>query len=219
MPHCRIDHITITSPSLESGSAFVLECLGVTPQPGGEHPRMGTHNVLLRLGDAMFLEVIAINPAAAKPPRPRWFALDELSRDASPRLSCWVARTPDVHESAAAASEDLGRIEPQSRGALEWLISIPEDGRPPLGGVAPALIQWQTHTHPATNMQDLGCTLEALDLLHPEPQRVQSLLASLDLAEPGVSLSVKEAAEAGLVAYIRTPGGLRTIGAPGQLRP
>ena len=26
-------------------------------QPGGEHPDMATHNWLLRLGDALFLEV------------------------------------------------------------------------------------------------------------------------------------------------------------------
>ena len=59
-----IDHLTITAPSLERGAAFVAEALGVALQPGGEHPRMGTHNQLLRLGDDCYLEVIAANPVA-----------------------------------------------------------------------------------------------------------------------------------------------------------
>jgi len=135
---CTIDHITITAPSLEAGAALVRQCLGVAPQRGGQHPRMGTHNLLLRLGEAMFLEVIAIDPEAPAPSRPRWFALDELAADAQPRLSCWVARTPDIRAAAAAACEPLGHVEPMSRGALNWLITLPrtaghrsvESGRP-----------------------------------------------------------------------------------------
>ncbi|WP_423836785.1 VOC family protein [Stutzerimonas stutzeri] len=105
---CRIDHITITAPSLSKGSDLVYESLGVRPQQGGEHPRMGTHNLLLRLGDSIFLEVIAINHAAARTLHARWFHLDALPPDAPPRLACWVARTPSIHESTSAATEPLG---------------------------------------------------------------------------------------------------------------
>lgn len=212
MPHCRIDHITITSPSLEAGSDLMHECLGVRPFPGGEHPRMATHNMLLRLGESMFLEVIAANPDAERPSCPRWFALDDVTASTKPRLACWVARTEAIHESAAVATEALGRIEPMSRGSLAWLITIPEDGSLPLGGVAPALIQWHASTHPATGMQDIGCSLVALELLHPEPQRMNALLESLHFSEPSVSVSVVESATPGLVAHIRTPEGLQTIG-------
>lgn len=48
---------------------------------------MGTHNLMLRLGDSSYLEIIAINPAAPAPGRPRWFALDRLAGDGSPRLA------------------------------------------------------------------------------------------------------------------------------------
>ena len=213
MSQCRIDHITITSPSLQAGSDFVFECLGVRPGPGGEHPRMGTHNLLLRLGESMFLEVIAANPEAAKPSRSRWFALDELTQDAKPRLACWVARTQDIHASTISATEALGDIEPMSRGGLEWLITIPKDGSLPLVGAAPALVQWSVAVHPAASMQDLGCSLVALDVLHPSPQRLDALLSSLGLDEPSVQVSVLESPVPGLVAHIRTPSGLRTIGA------
>ena len=87
---CEIDHLVVTAPTLESGADHVWQALGVRPGPGEQHPRMGTHNLLLRLGESQFLEVIAPDPAAARPDRPRWFALDELAPDATPRLAGWV---------------------------------------------------------------------------------------------------------------------------------
>jgi hypothetical protein len=78
MSACSIDHVTVTAPTLAGGAEFVRKALGVAPQAGGEHPRMGTHNLLLKLGDSMFLEVIAPNPNAPAPARPRWFALDTI---------------------------------------------------------------------------------------------------------------------------------------------
>ena len=71
-----IDHLVIAVRSLEDGVAYITEQLGVLPVPGGEHPRMGTHNALVRLGDTTYLEVIAANPGAATPQRARWFGLD-----------------------------------------------------------------------------------------------------------------------------------------------
>ena len=60
---------------------------------GGAHPLMGTHNHLLRLGETLFLEVIAPDPAAGPSLRPRWFALDDprvrAELTASPRLTTW----------------------------------------------------------------------------------------------------------------------------------
>jgi hypothetical protein len=56
---------------------YVRQTLGVSPQAVGEHPRMGTHNYLLKLGEKFYFEVIAINPNASQPNRPRWFELDE----------------------------------------------------------------------------------------------------------------------------------------------
>jgi len=209
---CCIDHITITSPSLEVGSEWVYERLGVRPQRGGEHPRMGTHNLLLRLGDSMFLEVIAVDAAAPAPSRARWFELDALAPEANPRLACWVVSTADIRKSVAEAPEALGLVEPMSRGNLEWLMSIPEDGSLPLGGVAPTLIQWPASTHPAGGLQDQGCQLVALELLHPHPARVSDLLRCLGGVEPGVPVSLREAGAPGLVAHIRTPLGLRTLG-------
>jgi catechol 2,3-dioxygenase-like lactoylglutathione lyase family enzyme len=213
MHPCQLDHITITAPTLAQGAAFVRDALGVELQPGGEHPRMGTHNLLLRLGDDLFLELIAVNPAAPAPGRPRWFALDTQHPHAPPRLSNWVARTHDIRSAAAAASEALGEIEPITRGALQWLITIPADGSLPMDGIAPALIEWQAPVHPASSLQDAGCSLHSFEALHPEPDRVTALLATLGLDKTVRVSPLPAGARPHLVARIHTPTGLRTIGA------
>jgi len=71
-----IDHLVIAAPDLASGTAHVADVLGIAPQGGGAHPRMGTHNRVLGMFGGMYLEVIAIDPEAAAPQRPRWFGLD-----------------------------------------------------------------------------------------------------------------------------------------------
>lgn len=211
MPRCHIDHITVAAPSLAAGSAFVQQALGVAPQTGGEHPRMGTHNLLLRLGDSLFLEVISPNPNAPSPGRPRWFGLDDLRSDSMPALATWVARTADIRSSVANSSEALGNIEPMSRGALNWLITIPVDGSIPLDGVAPALIEWHTEIHPAAKLQDHGLSLAMLEILHPEPERISRLLASIEIDGPLSVVPLSDGVAPYLIAHINTPQGLRKL--------
>ncbi len=72
----QLDHLSIIAPSLADGVAHVRACLDIDVPYGRVHPDMGTHNHLLRLGDDVYLEIIAVDPersAAAAPPlvRPR----------------------------------------------------------------------------------------------------------------------------------------------------
>ena len=221
MPHCELDHLAVTAPALQAGVDWVYQVLGVAPDGGGEHPAMGTHNRLLRLGESTYLEVIAINPAAPTPDRPRWFGLDALTPDAPPRLRTWIARSDDIVASLAAAGEMLGTVTPMGRGALQWLITIPDDGKPTMGGVAPALIQWQgVLPHPATGLPDHGLRLRALELLHPRPHRVMALLQALGVQGP---VQVRRSADgdgSSLMAHIDTPQGLRSLSVvTGDARP
>lgn len=209
MSRCYMDHIVVTAPSLELGAEFVRQTLGVAPQAGGEHPRMGTHNLLLRLGESLYLEVISPNPGAPSPQRPRWFGLDSMRPESQPMLAAWVARTVDIQSAVSASSEILGDIEPMSRGSLNWLITVPAEGAVPLHGVAPALIEWHTETHPAAGLQDYGLSLAKLEIFHPEPERISRFLLSIDFDGP---LSVSPLSGTGvphLVAHINTPGGPR----------
>lgn len=211
MGSCSLDHLVITAPSLERGANYVMRALGVPLQTGGVHERMGTHNLLLRLGDALYLEVIAPNPNAAAPQRPRWFGLDALSAVSPVSLSTWVVRTSDIEATIAVCSEQLGEIVPMSRGAYEWLISVAADGAVPVDGVAPALIEWRCDAHPSGLLQDRGLSLESLEICHPDSERMMRLLRSIGLTGPVAVKPLSEGQYPHLVALINTPQGLKRL--------
>jgi len=208
-----LDHIAVVAPDLASGADFVERALGVRPQAGGAHPRMGTHNLLLRLGGDTYLEVIAPDPAAPRPGRARWFELDRLASGSVPRLAAWVARTDDIAAARQACGAAVGEVEPMTRGALSWRITIPADGALPEGGAAPALIQWDAAAHPAAVLPDLGCSLQALDIFHPDPARILGLLQAIAFAGPAQVHGLPAGAAARLSARILTPHGPRTLSA------
>lgn len=211
MSSCSIDHIVVTSRFLEAGAKYVSGILGVTPQAGGKHPKMGTHNLLLRLGESIYLEVISPDPQAPKPDQPRWFGLDHLQPGADPGLSAWVVRCGNIDATAAACSEPLGDIQPMSRGSLHWSITIPADGFVPLDGAAPALIAWQGEVHPASTLSDFGLSLVELRIFHPQPHRVSRLLSSISLEGPVVLALPPENSAPHLLAAIATPQGPRYL--------
>lgn len=209
-----LDHIAVIAAELARGVEYVADVLGIRPGPGGQHPRMATHNQLLRLGDDCYLEVIAPDPAAAPPGHPRWFGLDELAADASPRLAVWAARCDDIAATARAAAEDLGEIIPLARDALRWSMTVPRDGRLVLGGAAPALLQWHSGGPVAGRLAGAGCALRALDVGHPEPGRVDALLDAIGFERGAVRVSALPAgASPRLIAHIATPHGVRQLGA------
>lgn len=206
-----LDHLAIVAPDLDTGCAFVTRVLGVELQPGGVHPRMGTHNRLLRLGPDTYLEVIAIDPTAQRPDRPRWFGMDQLAVDAPARLATWVARTDDIHGMSEACCAIVGNPEPMTRGELAWQITIPADGSLPLGGSVPTLIQWEQTPHPASAMVDRGCSLVALDVFDPDPGKIQALLNAINFAGAVRLHGLGAGSEPYLVAHIQTPNGLKML--------
>lgn len=202
-----LDHLVVVAPSLAAGAAFVERKLGVKLQAGGRHPRMGTHNLLLRLG-ASYLEVIVPDPDAPAPSRPRWFGLDTLSPDTLPHLAHWVARTSGLDDADAGLTGVFGAIESMSRGTLAWRISIRSDGHLPLEGAIPSLIDWGDATHPAQRLDDLGCTLQRLAITHPDPALVRRHLATIGFCGP---LTVLPGERCGLSAAIETAAGCKTL--------
>lgn len=202
-----LDHLVVTAPTLSEGVDDLQRWLGVTMQPGGEHPRMGTHNQLLRVGPSTYLEVIAVNPEAPAPSRPRWFQLDAPTRPV-PSLSTWVVRTGDIENDHRLSPVNPGTIEPMSRGDLDWKITIPEDGRLVLDGVAPSLIQWETPTLPADRLDDQGCTLIELRLEHPGIDQVRALLDQIGFDGP---VTLHSSDTPALSAVFSTPKGIVTL--------
>jgi len=212
MLRSQLDHIVITAPTLETGVKYVERRLGVRLQPGGEHPKMGTHNCLLKLGDKCYLEVIAVNPDAPKPPNLRWFELDSPDLSQPIRLATWIARTNDIHAASIASPIPLGKIESMSRGQMNWLISIPENGSLPLQGIAPTLIQWPDDIHPTTSQPESGCKLVYFEGFHPEPAKVIGVIESIGFQDHFSISALALGQKPYLTAHIQTPNGLRKLG-------
>lgn len=207
MLFAELDHITIVAPTLASGVSFVRDRLGVAPQPGGGHPRMGTHNHLMKLGPKIYLEVIAINPSAPPPARARWYGLDRLAVDQPPHLATWIVRTNAIEAAIAASPVPLGKVEEMTRGALTWRITIPQDGSLPLSGIAPTLIQWPPGVHPADKMPDSGCTLVRLEGFHPNPSQVSTMLAAIGFAGEFQVAELPRGRQPYLAAHVQSPAG------------
>lgn len=162
-----IDHLIIAADTLEAGADWCQATLGVAPGPGGQHPLMGTHNRLLNLSSAAFprcyLEIIAIDPAATAPGRPRWFGLDERP-PGPPTLWHVVARSTrlDMHRWGLIHKQaDPGLPLAASRGDFRWQILVRDDGR--RTGVLPTLIQWEG-PHPADRLPASAVQLSSLRL-------------------------------------------------------
>ena len=211
-PQCALDHLVVAATTLGAGSDWALHTLGVRAQPGGRHLAMGTHNALIGLGPRLFLEIIAIDPQATPPARPRWFDLDDPRMRAKlaegPALIHWVARTSDIDVDATRTQLDPGAILPMQRGDFTWRITVPGDGHLPAGGLVPTLIQWSDRRHPADGLPDAGVHLVALAGEHPEPAPVRAAIAALGLSE---TLKVSYGRSARLAAMLHTPRGTITL--------
>lgn len=202
----RIDHLVVVAATLDEGSAFVADALQVRPGPGGRHALMGTHNRLLSLGPECYLEVIAPDPDAAAPDRPRWFGLDTVPP--APRLAHWVAACDDLRATLGEAPLGMGEVLDLERGDLRWSMAVPRDGRLPGDGVMPALLEWTGGTGAAETLPASGCSLQTLALRHPEMERMRAEWPAL-VAMQRMDLDVGP--EPLLEARIVTPRGLRTL--------
>lgn len=203
-----IDHLVVTAPTLASGIQYVERTLGCKMQPGGQHPRMGTHNALLKIGVDCYLEVISIDPHAVVPRRKRWFELDALLPETRPRLATWVMRTNDIDRVTNSTDHALGVVEEMSRGTLEWQITIPPDGRLPFHGIAPAVIQWKDDVHPASKLGESFVSLLQLVGRHPAAQQITAQLNAAHFEGPFSVTEPLDGVPIGLTATFQTPKGL-----------
>lgn len=199
-----VDHLLYAVGDLEAGRDEVERMLGARPVLGGRHPRYGTHNALLSLGPATYLEVIAPDPGLAVPERGVLLGGD---RHAAGRLATWVLRSEsidDVFADGRAAAAGLGPIESGSRESpggtsLTWKLSDPY--ALPLDGAVPFLISWGSTPHPAASAPRPG-VLVGLGIEHPEPERVRRALSAL-----GVEMDVREGSRFQLAARVRVANG------------
>lgn len=163
----QIDHLVVAAATLEQGAAWCEATFGVGPAVGGKHALFGTHNRLLLVESEPFpsayLEIIAIDPDAPAPSRPRWFGLDDAALQtrlaaSGPCLLHVVARTTSLaaHLLALAgagvdAGETLAASRPTAQGLMQWRIAVRRDGALLYRGALPTLIEWAS-AHPASSL-------------------------------------------------------------------
>ena len=102
---------------------------------------MGTHNALIKLGPALYLEIIAIDPDGTAPPRPRWFELDTPAMQAALADAAAADRLGGAHRRhrrRVAARDDRARAVTHVRAAATVVAHHdPDDGMRAAGGVPP----------------------------------------------------------------------------------
>jgi hypothetical protein len=224
----QIDHLVVMAASLDQGVQWCEDTLGITPGPGGEHEKYGTHNRLFKIASPQFplayFEIIAINPAAVIPKRaqvPRWFDMDDAAVQKAvaqgPRLIHFVSSTEDVKAARhllRTQGIERGQVVQASRksrkGTLNWQITVREDGERLFNGCLPTLIQWgkpeatdPLRLHPRNSLPRSGVTLQSLTVSHPSGAKLQAAFDALGLADIAI-----ETGPANLVASLQTPKGL-----------
>jgi len=176
--NARIDHLVVVADSLEQGSHWCEATLGAAPVAGGGHPLMGTHNRLLAIGGERFpqtyLEIIAIDPDAPAPGRPRWMAMDDpalrAAVRAAPRFVHVVARTSMIEmvrwgliNCGLNPGVPIAAERDSPAGLLKWRITVRDDGLTECAGALPTLIEWHG-PHPCDRLPASAVQLRELTL-------------------------------------------------------
>lgn len=209
----KLDHITVIAPSLAEGVSHVRACLDLDVPFGQRHDYMGTYNHLLQLGDAVYLEIVALDPEAVGPGRSRWFGLDDQKQvkaawDEGRRLRGWVARTDSIGAVLAGREHIFGKQVALPAINSSFDFSIPDDGSLPIDGAAPSIIDRRGKQRSMATIPDRGARLRSFVLEHPDPAAVSVLYHDLKIERaPDIIKGPKLLYR----ADIETPAGLKEL--------
>lgn len=209
----KLDHLTVIAPGLVEGVAHARDCLDLDVPFGSRHDYMGTHNHRLKLGDAVYLEIVAPDPEGRHPGRPRWFGFDNHRQvwadwEAGRRLRGWVASSEAVNAVVARHAPIFGEVVPLPADAPSFAFTIPEDGTLPLDGAAPSLIDHRGDISHFATIPDLGARLSSFTLEHPDPAEISALYHALAIDRPP---HIVPGARLRYRAQIETPTGLKQL--------
>ena len=83
-------------------------------------------------------------------------------------------------------------------------MAVPDDGRLPWDGFAPAIIEWEGDAHPTSALPDSGLRLARLTLHHPQAVEIAEALGPL---MPRDTAQFMQSEEPHLVAIFDSPKG------------
>jgi len=203
-----LDHLLWGCRDLDAATADLFERTGVRAVFGGLHPELGTQNALARLGERMFLEVIAPAPAL-----PAGGLARQLAQLPEPTLLMWAARTSDAAAAGARAKAagfgatvvEGHRARPGG-GLVRWKnLFVAGHGA---GTLVPFFVEWDDEYHPSEDASP-GLALVSFSIETPEPERLRAILASLE-----VKVAVRKGRRDRLRAALDTPRGRVVLTGP-----
>ena len=164
----KLDHIVLGANTLQEGTDYIEKKLGLSLSEIGYHHHMGTHNRVIKIGENIYLEVIAIDPNANKPKHFRWFNLDNEEQQArlkiSPQIIGYVIENENPH-----MLKFYNPFFEASRGDYCWEFAMPKCDNNQIknelieSGLVPSLIQWKSKK-PVDQMVDNYFELEKFQI-------------------------------------------------------
>jgi len=189
-PALVVDHLVWCVDSVDKGIEKFEALTGVRPCIGGQRLGLGTHNALLSLGDGVYLEILALDPAQKM--EARWIGIDCPTK---PCLATYCVQSDgkleDVQASAKAKGYDIGSIKDYSREntegkTLKWRLAADHHTsgyeKLPFRGLVPFIVDWSVNPleHPSA-ISPKGCRLAELRAYHPNPEELRKVFEALNL--------------------------------------
>lgn len=196
----QIDHIVYAVSDLTKACDHIENELGIRPQIGGYHKTKGTMNALLNLGNACYLEILAVDESNTDIQAPRWMGVDLIEQ---PRVTRWSLKSDQLEadqKHLKAYDQELGEISGGKRltpagDSLQWNMILPLPH--PAIDIIPFMTDWAgTSVHP-TDQLVAECQLTEISFTHPEAERLQTLFDNLSIEstvhqgdEAGISIEI-----------------------------
>jgi hypothetical protein len=177
-----VDHLILGINDLQRGIEELERLTGVRAVYGGAHPGRGTHNALISLGGAQYLEILAPNPD--DPGSTPW--IGELGSLASLTPVGWAARSDDLaalQRRLKSGGVETGEIRPGARNQpdgtrLAWkTLGLSEPSSPLL----PFFIEWDPAGAHPSGTSPQGCRLTGFALHDPAPEALRRPLRAAGL--------------------------------------
>lgn len=197
-----VDHVILGIGDLQRGIEELERLTGVRAVYGGAHPGRGTHNALISLGGAQYLEILAPNPEdrGSTP----W--IGELGNLTSLTPVGWAARSgdlPALQQILKGQGIETGEIRPGARNQpdgtrLAWR-TLDLTAPSPL---LPFFIEWDPATAHPSETTPKGCRLTGFSLHDPAPEALRKPLQAA-----GLGVEVLEAEKPGIRISLACPKG------------
>ncbi|CAK9063363.1 unnamed protein product [Durusdinium trenchii] len=211
-PSLLVDHLVWCVPSVAEGIDLFEAMTGVKACIGGQHLGLGTHNALISLGEGVYLEILARDPAQDEG---SWLGID------CPRKPCLttfcVQPSGGSLEEIATSGCDIGTIKDFSREntegkTLNWRLAADHHSlgyeKLPFGGLVPFIVDWSVNqlAHPSA-ISPKGCRLVELKAFHPNAIELRRRLEALKVKD----VTVEHGDTSRLVATLDSPKGQVTL--------